>query len=206
METLSGRTDLELPELDDPPANPLPLLAAWLHSARERGVREPNAMALATGDAGGQPSNRIVLLKQWNDALVFTAHRDSRKGRDLESRPWASGVLYWRETLQQVVIAGPVEELRDADSDALFADRPRAAQAASIASDQSRPVEDPAALRAAAHELADGDTPLARPEDWCGYRLDPAEIEFWHGSPNRLHRRLRYTREAGAWSHERLQP
>lgn len=186
--------------------DPLSLLASWLLSARKRGVREPNAMALATADANGQPSNRVVLLKQWNDALVFTADRDSHKGRDLAGRAWASGVLYWRETLQQLVMAGPVEELSDAESDALFADRPRTAQAASIASEQSQSLNDPDELRARAEELAAGGASLPRPAGWRGYRLDPVEIEFWHGSPDRLHRRLRYSREAGAWSHRRLQP
>jgi pyridoxine/pyridoxamine 5'-phosphate oxidase len=102
IETLSGDPTLELPEFDDPPADPLPLLERWLRLADERGVREPRALALATADAEGRPSSRILLLKQVTPALVFSGSYESRKGRELAANPRAAGTLYWRETLQQV--------------------------------------------------------------------------------------------------------
>jgi pyridoxamine 5'-phosphate oxidase len=206
LETLSGDPTLELPEFASPPAQPLPLLESWLSAADERGVREPRALALATADPEGRPSNRIVLLKQTNPAIVFAFGAGSRKGRELAANPRAAGTLYWRETLQQVVFEGPVERLSAEESDRLFAERPPAGRAATVASDQGEPLEDPGALQREAAELARNGGALQRPEDWGGYRLDPDLVEFWHGSPDRLHRRLLYVKGDGGWTHRRLQP
>jgi pyridoxamine 5'-phosphate oxidase len=205
-ETLSGDPALDLPEFEAPPADPLQLLERWLRIADERGVREPRALALATADGEGRPSNRILLLKQVVPALVFATSYESRKGRDLAVNPRAAGTLYWRETLQQVVVEGPVRRLSEAESDALFAARPQDARATTAASRQGEPLEDPEALRAAADEIAATASPPRRPSTWGGYRLDPDLIEFWHGSPDRLHRRLLYVKADGRWTHRRLQP
>ena len=194
VETLSGDPNLELPEFDAPPDEPLPLLECWLQSADARGVREPRALALATADAAGRPSSRIVLLKQASPSIVFAFSADSR---DLATNPRAAGTLYWRETLQQVVIEGPVERMSAAESDRLFAERPPSGQATTVASHQGEELDDPERLRREADALVQGDEPLRRPEDWGGYRLDPYLIEFWHGSPDRLHRRLLYTKTDG---------
>jgi pyridoxamine 5'-phosphate oxidase len=206
VETLSGDPTLELPEFASPPAEPLPLLERWLAAADDRGVREPRALALATADAEGRPSNRIVLLKQTNPAIVFAFGAGSRKGRELAANPRAAGTLYWRETLQQVVFEGPVERLSAEESDRLFAERPPTGRAATVASNQGEPLEDPEALQREAAELARNGGALRRPEDWGGYRLDPDLVEFWHGSPDRLHRRLLYVKGEGGWTHQRLQP
>lgn len=206
IETLSGDPTLVLPEFEAPPEDPLPLLERWLQIADEKGVREPRALALATADGDGGPSNRILLLKQIAPALVFAGSYDSRKGRDLEVNPRAAGTLYWRETLQQIVVEGPVRKLSEAESDALFAERPPAGQATTVASSQGEALADPAELREAANALGHREEPLRRPARWGGYQLDPDLIEFWHGSPDRLHRRLLYVKEDGAWTHRRLQP
>lgn len=206
VETLSGDPSLELPEFDAPPDEPLPLLESWLQGADSRGVREPRALALATADAAGRPSNRIVLLKQACPSIVFAFSANSRKGRDLAANPRAAGTLYWRETLQQVVIEGPVERLSATESDRLFAERPPSGQATTVASHQGEELDDPERLRQATEALMRDDEPLRRPEGWGGYRLDPDLIEFWHGSPDRLHRRLLYTKTDGRWTHRRLQP
>jgi dihydrophenazinedicarboxylate synthase len=203
-ETLSGDPTLELPEFDDPPAAPLPLLHRWLAAAEERGVREPRALALATADAEGRPSSRILLLKQVTPALVFSGSYESRKGRELAANPRAAGTLYWRETLQQVTVEGPVRKLSEEESDAIFGERPPDAQATTVASRQGEPLEDPGALRQAADVAAK--EPLQRPGRWGGWRLDPDLVEFWHGSPDRLHRRLLYIRGDGGWEHRRVQP
>lgn len=205
IETLSGDPTLELPEFDDPPAEPLPLLERWLRGADERGVREPRALALATADAEGRPSSRILLLKQVTPALVFSGSYESRKGRELAANPRAAGTLYWRETLQQVTVEGPVRKLSEEESDEIFGERPADAQATTVASSQGRPLEDPEALREKASELS-GDEPLSRPARWGGWRLDPDLVEFWHGSPDRLHRRLLYIKDENGWEHKRLQP
>ncbi|MDX6636199.1 MAG: dihydrophenazinedicarboxylate synthase [Solirubrobacterales bacterium] len=206
LETLSGDPTLELPELDSPPDDPLPLLERWLAAAEERGVREPRALALATADAEGRPSSRILLLKQVSPALVFAGSYESRKGRELAANPRAAGTLYWRETLQQVTVEGPVRRLSEEESDEIFGERPADAQATTVASRQGEPLENPAELRRAADELSSQNGPLQRPPRWGGYRLDPDLVEFWHGSPDRLHRRLLYVKSDGAWTHRRLQP
>jgi pyridoxamine 5'-phosphate oxidase len=206
IETLSGDPTLELPEFDDPPEDPLPLLERWLRLADERGVREPRALALATADAEGRPSSRILLLKQVTPALIFSGSYESRKGRELKANPRAAGTLYWRETLQQITIEGPVRRLAEAESDAIFGERPADARATTVASRQGMPLDDPAALRSAADALRSSGESLNRPPRWGGFRLDPDLIEFWHGSPDRLHRRLLYVKQEGRWTHQRLQP
>jgi len=206
VETLSGDSSLELPEFDLPPADPLLLLEQWLKAADERGVREPRALALATADERGRPSTRIVLLKQIAPMIVFAFSSASRKGRDLDANPRAAGTLYWRETMQQIVFEGPVTRLTEAQSDALFAERRPAAQAATAASRQGQGLDDPERLRAKAADLAGNAGGVQRPQDWSGYRLDPDMIEFWHGSTDRLHRRLLYVKQGTVWTHQRLQP
>jgi pyridoxamine 5'-phosphate oxidase len=208
VETLSGDATLDLPEFDHPPAEPLGLLRAWLDSATRHGVREPYAAVLATADADGRPSIRVLQVKEFDGrGLVFGSVRGSRKGRDLEARPWASLNFYWRETLQQLTVAGPVEVLTPAESDRLFAARPPAARAASAVSAQTRSLAGEPALRERARALLAGTEPVPRPVGWTGYRLVPESTEFWYGSPDRLHRRLRYDREQGQdWFWLRLQP
>lgn len=204
VETLSGDPTLDLPEFDSPPGDPLPLLERWLRAADERGVREPRALALATNDGEGRPSVRTLLVKQLSPTLVFAGSYESRKGRDLAANPRAAGTLYWRETLQQITIEGPVSRLSEAESDALFAERPAAGQATTVASEQGAALGDPEELRRKADQL--GEEALRRPATWGGYRLDPDLVEFWHGSPTRLHRRLLYIKGENGWSHRRLQP
>lgn len=205
--TLTGDADLFLPEFDDPPAEPGGLLAAWLERADERGVREALAATLATAGADGIPDARTVALTGMDaEAVTFGTSSISRKGRELAENPNAAVVLYWRELLQQVRILGPVERLGDAESDALFAGRGRESQAATLVTEQDAPLDDLDALRAAARDVLAAEGAIGRPEHWHGYRVVPSVVEFWHGSPDRLHRRLRYERDGDGWSVERLQP
>ncbi|WP_405677695.1 phenazine biosynthesis FMN-dependent oxidase PhzG [Streptomyces sp. NBC_00868] len=192
-------------EFRKPPADPLALLRTWLDRAKEE-VREPGAIALATTGADGRASSRIVQLNSLSDTgLVFTSHRGSPKDRELAVMPWASGVLYWRESRRQIIVAGPVEQLPDSDSDALWAARPVTTHAMSVASRQSEVLADVEALRAHAARLS-ALGPLPRPEPFVGYQLVPHCLEFWESSPDRLHRRLRYDHQGGSWSVLRLQP
>ncbi|WP_411141841.1 phenazine biosynthesis FMN-dependent oxidase PhzG [Streptomyces sp. x-80] len=208
--TLSGDTSLRLREFDAPPADPLGLLREWLDGALRREVREPFAAVLATVDGAGRPSTRVLLAKDLDErGLVFTSSRGSRKGQELAARPSAAMTFYWRETLQQITLSGAIEELTAAESDALFARRPPAAQAATAVSRQSRPLDDEAELRERARALTESGRPVPRPAEWTGYRLVPRTVEFWYGSPDRLHRRLVYERPAPDtqnWTHRRLQP
>jgi pyridoxamine 5'-phosphate oxidase len=149
----------------------------------------------------------VLLLKEADDrGLLFTSSRGSRKGRDLAATPWASATFYWRETLQQITVAGRVDPLGPEESDALFETRPLAARATTAASRQSEPLLDEEELRARAGRLAESGAPVRRPEEWTGYVLWPESVEFWYGSPDRLHRRLRYERDGDGWRHQRLQP
>ena len=210
FESLSGKVDLPFPEYDEPPSDPLQLVRSWLSEAREIGVREPAALALATADSRGRASNRVVAITEVTDlGLVFTSHSRSQKGRELAATGWASGLLYWRETGQQIILSGPVVLLPEAESEALWSARAIPLHAMSTVTRQSEPLEDLAdveALRARARGLELTGEPQPRPEFFVGYRLQPAVVEFWSASSDRLHRRLRYDRDSLKWRTSRLQP
>ena len=205
---LAGDAGILLPDAIDAPADPGVLIAEGLALARRRGVPEALAATLATATPDGIPSSRTLRLAGLTaDGVVFGTSSASRKGRDLAANPRASVTVYWRELALQLRLDGPVETLDPAASDALFADRPPAARAATVASRQDAPLGDLAELRDRAQALlADGRT-IAREPDWLGYRLVPSSIEFWQASPDRLHRRLHYERSAaGDWAVRGLQP
>ncbi|MFF4801494.1 phenazine biosynthesis FMN-dependent oxidase PhzG [Streptomyces sp. NPDC001351] len=207
FESLTGEVDLDFPEYDDPPAEPMGLVQEWIDEATARGVREPRALALATADSQGRASNRIVSISGINNrGLVFASHATSQKGREMAATGWASGLLYWRETGQQLILSGPVSQLSDADSDALWYGRPIPMHSMSAASRQSEPLRDAAALRAEADRLAAPGTALPRPARYRGYLLAPVAVEFWSADSDRLHRRLRYDRHHHGWSTSHLQP
>ncbi|WP_413760810.1 phenazine biosynthesis FMN-dependent oxidase PhzG [Streptomyces sp. MMBL 11-3] len=196
-----------LSESGTPPDDPIELFRAWLADAAENGVREPGALALATADAQGRASNRIIQLGPLtSDGFVFATHDISPKARDMEATAWASAVLYWRETDQQTVLSGRVTRLPDVESDELWRVRSIDAQAMTTVSRQSEPLDDAAALRAEVGKLAEAGKPLPRPARFVGYHLAPESVEFWHTGKDRLHKRLLYSRVAGGWSVTRLQP
>jgi pyridoxamine 5'-phosphate oxidase len=204
---VAGSVDPALPEFDAPPADPIGLLRGWFAAAVALGVSEPGVVALATVDAGGRASNRMVqTIKLTDTGLVFTSHATSPKGRDIAATGWASGVLYWREARQQVILTGPVGQLPDSESNALWDARPPSTHPMSVASHQSEPLDDEEALRAYARQLAEAGEPLPRPPAWVAYELAPTTVEFWHASLDRLHRRLRYDRTGAGWATIRLQP
>jgi len=207
MSTLTGDESLQLPEFEHPPADPLALAAEWTDAAEARGVREARSAVLATADAAGRPTSRVVLVKAIGpDGAVITTALSSTKARAMAENPRASLTFYWRESLQQLNIDGRVERLSDADADLLFAERPRGAQVASIVSESGRPLGDEAEMIARASALEVSDEALSRPDSWGAYRIVPERIEFWHGRVNRMHRRLSYRRMPAGWSAQRLQP
>jgi pyridoxamine 5'-phosphate oxidase len=170
---------------------------------------EPHAMVLATADAAGAPSARVVLLRGWDErGFVFFTNYESRKGVELAARPRGTLLFYWPELERQVRIEGEARTLPAAESDAYFARRPRGHRLGAWASPQSRPLPDRAALERAMAE-ADarfGDDEVPRPPYWGGYRLTPERFEFWQGRPNRVHDRLRYQRSGAGWARDRLAP
>jgi pyridoxamine 5'-phosphate oxidase len=202
--TLSGP---DLTAFDEPPQDPIALFSAWLADAAGAGVAEITAAALATVDAAGRPSSRMIrILHVTSRGFVFSSHIGSQKGRDAQATGVASVVLYWPETGQQVSLAGRLEITPPEVSDQLWAERDSSTYPMSVATVQSAPLLDEAELRARAAELmADADT-LPRPDTWVGFEFIPSSVEFWHVGTERLHRRLRYDLCDGAWQSQQLQP
>ncbi|MDB5933574.1 MAG: pdxH [Massilia sp.] len=193
----------------DVAADPFDQFNAWFEQALAAEVNEPNAMNLATVDVQGKPSSRIVLIKQF-DRRGFTwyTNYDSQKGRQLRANPHAALLFFWSELERQIRIEGIVERTSAEESDKYFHSRPLKSRLAAIASAQSAPVENRAALEQHYDTVAQqyGDAP-PRPENWGGFRLVPQRIEFWQGRRSRFHDRIVYTLQAdGSWTRQRLQP
>jgi len=204
---LPGRDRAHL-DVGDVDPDPIDQFAAWFEQAR-LAMPMPEAMALATADPLGWPSVRMVLMKSFDErGLVFYTNYRSPKGLALAANPRAAAAFYWELQNRQVRVRGRVDRVSAPESDAYFATRPRGAQLGAYASHQSQPIEGRADLEwrvASAHTSFEG-RPVTRPEWWGGFRLAPEEIEFWQGQPDRLHDRVRYRLDGGAWRIERLQP
>ena len=190
---------------------PLDQFKGWFDHAVSKVVPDLTAMALATADAQGQPSVRIVLLKDFDaDGFVWFSDQRSEKGRALMANPNAELLFHWRELDRQVRIRGPVRVLSEQAADDYFYSRPQASQWAAAASEQSQPIDSRAALEARYRELAEsGEHPITRPQSWIGFSLQPLAYEFWQGREGRLHDRFRFQRaslDADQWTIERLQP
>lgn len=190
--------------------NPITQLDIWLQQAIEAELSaDPTAMVLATVDADGQPSQRIVLLKHLDEqGLVFYTNYDSQKGQQIAANPKVSIHFPWTALERQVIVYGKAEKISQEDSRAYFESRPRASQIAAWTSKQSKPVESRAALDAAFLKTEEGfgNTPIPLPEFWGGYRVVPNKVEFWQGRSGRLHDRFLYQQSSGGWDLKRLQP
>ncbi|MSR23407.1 MAG: pyridoxamine 5'-phosphate oxidase [Gemmatimonadetes bacterium] len=185
--------------------------ALWFRDAAERSqVTHPDAACLSTVDADGQPEGRMVLVKGMDDhGISFFTNYESAKGRQLTVTPRAALTLYWHDLGRQVRVRGEVARLSPSESDEYFRTRPRGSQIGAWASEQSRPVEDRAALEARVREVADrfAEREVPRPPHWGGFLLQPREIEFWQAAEDRLHDRILYRRApGGAWTAQRLFP
>lgn len=189
--------------------DPFALFDAWFAEAQAGEPNDPNAMALATADALGRPSVRMVLLKGHGpDGFVFYTNRDGRKAGDLAANPHVALLFHWKSLRRQIRIEGPVTLAGDAESDAYFASRSRDSQLGAWASDQSRPLADRATFEARVEEVrarfAGQDVP--RPPFWGGYRVTPDTIEFWQDREARLHERRVFTRSRDGWTQGMLYP
>jgi pyridoxamine 5'-phosphate oxidase len=186
--------------------DPLGRFQEWFEEARAAGVEVPEAMTLATADADGRPSARMLLLKSADErGFTFFTGYESRKGRELAQNPRAALVFYWRPLGRQVRVEGTVRRLSAEESDAYWATRPRRSRAAAAASHQSEPIAGRDELEAQFERLLPGDE-VPRPERWGGYLLEPDAIELWQHRDDRLHERFRFTRAREGWVAELLAP
>lgn len=191
----------------DAKASPFEQFGLWFDQALEQNVPEPTTMTLATADAQGRPSARIVLLKGFDEAgFVFYTNYNSRKGQDLAVQPWASLNFFWQPLERQVRMNGLIDKVSAQESDEYFHSRPLGSRLGAWVSAQSQPTT-LAALEAntTAVQQKYGDQP-PRPPHWGGYRLAPEYFEFWQGRPSRLHDRLTYQRSGTSWALERISP
>jgi pyridoxamine 5'-phosphate oxidase len=209
------RTEYTLDHLEERDVLPdaIAQFQRWFRDAQSANVAEPNAMTVATADASGAPSARVCLLKGVDQrGFVFYTNYDSRKGRELAENPRVALCFYWQPLERQVRVEGLVEKVGRDESEAYFHTRPTGSQIGAWVSHQSETIASREELDRRAAELMakfkGGAIPL--PPNWGGYRVIPQVIEFWQGRPNRLHDRLRYTRDtresSGAWRIQRLAP
>lgn len=189
--------------------DPFALFDAWYAEAREAEINDSNAMALATADGEGRPSNRMVLLKGHGaDGFVFYTNRQGRKAGEIAENAHAALLFHWKSLRRQVRIEGPVIWASDAESDAYFASRSRDSQLGAWASDQSRPLDARQTFEARFTEVSarfEGQD-VPRPPHWGGYRVLPRTIEFWQDRAHRLHERRVFTKRGSGWTEGLLYP
>ena len=190
--------------------DPFKQFANWFTAAIEAGIRDVNAMSLATASVDGKPSVRIVLLKSFDsNGFVFFTNYESEKGKQLEGNPYAALAFYWVELDRQIRVSGKVEKTSREESQTYFHSRPIGSQLSAWASRQSEVIDARRVLDARMAEITErfGDQSIPPPPHWGGYRVKPDAMEFWQGRPNRLHDRFRYTRQQDdSWRIDRLAP
>jgi pyridoxamine 5'-phosphate oxidase len=189
--------------------NPLEQFNLWLNEALNALLPEPTAMVVATVDASGKPSSRVVLLKGIEgDGFIFYTNYLSRKGDQIAENQHACINFFWAELERQVRVEGLITKVPAAISDAYFSSRPRASQLGAWVSPQSKTIESREILEKRVEEFTARfeSKEVPRPEHWGGYKLSPESVEFWQGRPSRLHDRILYTLENNQWKINRLAP
>ena len=189
--------------------NPFIQFSKWYESILNSKLNEPTAMMLSTADANGNPSARIVLLKEIDDSgFVFYTNYGSRKGKDLKGNPKAALTFFWDELRRQIRIEGSIEKIRRETSKEYFSSRPRESQIGAWVSAQSSVIPNREILENKFDELDEkfGNEEIPLPDFWGGYRLIPSYFEFWQGRENRLHDRICYKKENDEWKIFRIAP
>lgn len=190
--------------------DPIALARAWLKEAEATEVNDPNAMALSTVDAAGQPNVRIVLLKDIaDDGFVFYTNYESAKAQEIAASGRAAFVLHWKSLRRQIRVRGTIDKVDGATSDAYYRSRPLESRIGAWASPQSTAIASREDLTKAVDRVrAEKGADPARPSFWGGYKIVPYAVEFWANGPYRLHDRFVWTREKPGqdWSINRLAP
>lgn len=192
-------------------SEPYELLETWLKDANETEPNDSSAMSLATVDADGMPDVRVVLLRGLSpeEGFQFYTNYESAKGDQLAAHPKAALCFHWKSQRRQVRVRGRIEKSSAAQSDMYFQSRAPQSRIAAIASDQSRPLTDRDLFNQRVAEISSiygDDDDIPRPEHWGGYRLIPAEVEFWQDQAFRMHDRLKLIRVGDSWTKARLYP
>lgn len=189
------------------PADPLILMEQWLTEAVDSNHPEPLAFVLATVGTSGNPSSRVVLLKQLTDrGLIFFSNHKSRKGEEIELNRQVAALFFWPLLERQLRVEGLAEKTADSLSDTYFNERPEESRLAAIVSPQSQPIPSRQWLDQAFEEAWKNLREIRRPAHWGGYLIVPHRIEFWQGRPNRLHDRIVYQLKEDHWEQYRLAP
>ncbi len=191
-----------------PPHNPIDLFSRWFDDALNNESHEPNAMILSTAGKNGEPSARVVLLKQFSEeGFQFFTNYNSKKAKDIMENSRVSLLFFWIQAMRQVRISGIATRTTEEVSENYFKTRPRENQASSALSRQSEILTDSDKFGNMVYELIESDNAIKRPAHWGGYTIEPFSYEFWQGSQGRLHTRLFYSKEnESLWKHQLLYP
>ncbi|MFK8044270.1 MAG: pyridoxamine 5'-phosphate oxidase [Crocinitomicaceae bacterium] len=206
--TRNDHSDFTKGELNDYLLDPMLMFQKWYQAAHEKQVPSPHAMVISTVNASGQPSSRVVYMKEvLEEGFVFYTNYKSRKGRDLLENQSISALFFWEETEQQVRIEGSVQKVDSAISDDYFASRPRVSQIGAWASEQSTEIDSRAELENRVAEFEQKfPNEVPRPPHWGGYLIVPQYFEFWQGRLGRLHDRICYAKTKNKYQISRICP
>ena len=191
--------------------NPIELFDEWFNEAKKIEINDPNALALATSTKDGEPSVRMVLLKDFNqNGFVIYTNLDSKKSTDIKNNPNASMCFHWKSILRQVRITGKIIKVSNKDADIYFQSRDYESKIGAWASKQSSVLKNREELyqeiESYKKKYSDKNN-VPRPSNWSGWNLNPNEIEFWLDGKNRIHQRLKYIKKQnGIWNRFLLSP
>ena len=209
MNQKNGKNSLGLDKCFEEDNNPIDLFKKWFSKAQETEINDPNAVAIATSDNNNQPSVRMVLLKGLSDkGFVFYTNFNSKKSNDLKSNKKASMCFHWKSLRRQVRVSGSVEKVADSEADDYYNSRPYKNKIGAWASSQSETLKNRQEFleKVKNFENKYPSNNVPRPPYWSGWRLIPAQIEFWLDGEGRIHERLNYVQRNNEWKKELLYP
>lgn len=206
--TRNDHSDFLKGELNDYLSDPMLMFKKWYQDAHEHNCASPHAMSISTVNQNGQPSSRMVYMKEiLEEGFIFYTNFNSKKATNLSHNPKISALFFWGCNEQQVRIEGEVEKIPSELSDDYFASRPRVSQIGAWASEQSSEIENRQTLEdRVLHFEAKFPNEVPRPPHWGGYLIKPTYFEFWQGRLGRLHDRICYSLNGNDWNTSRIAP